>query len=284
LEISDEWVMSEPSLTIRASSFAGLFDCSYMWEGIHILGMRNVVGRRAVLGTAIHAGTAAFDSAKLNGSTISADDAAGVLIDTLYDPDNEFDPNKDNLTGREAELIGLKLISKYCHEWAPKFDYVAVEMTVNPLDIGCGNGIVIRLTGTLDRARIYKRDDSVGITDLKTGSRAVIEDKKTGIHKASTVGHGAQIGTYELLFTHTTGQEITAAAEILGMSTSSSARIATGTIKNARQIITGTEDQPGLLEFAADMFRSGKFYPNSRSSLCNERYCPRFQTCHFRER
>ncbi|SDY37671.1 PD-(D/E)XK nuclease family protein [Nitrosomonas sp. Nm58] len=275
--------MSEPSLTIRASAFGSWFDCAYRAEGIYLLGMRNVVGRRAVLGTAIHAGTAAFDSAKLNGSTISADDAAGVLIDTLYDPDNEFDPNKDNLTGREAELIGLKLISKYCHEWAPKFDYVAVEMSVNPLDIDCGDGTVIRLTGTLDRARIYKRDDSTGITDLKTGSRAVIEDKKTGIHKASTIGHGAQIGTYELLYSHTTGQEINADAEILGLSTSSTARIATGTIKNAKRIIVGDENNPGLLEYAAKLFKAGLFPPNPRSLLCNEKYCPRWNTCSFRE-
>ncbi|SDH25439.1 PD-(D/E)XK nuclease family protein [Nitrosomonas sp. Nm132] len=273
-----------PSLTIRASAFASLFDCAYMFEAIHILGMKNVVGRRAILGTAIHAGTAAFDSARLAGSTISADDAAGVMMDKLANPDSDFDPNKDSLSKREAEIIGITLTAKYCNEWAHKFNYVAVEMTTKPLLVDCGGGTTICLTGSLDRARIYKDGDSVGITDIKTGSRAVIEDKKTGLHKANIAGHGAQVGTYSLLYEHTTGQEVTADAEILGMSTSSSARIAAGTIKNAKQIITGTEDQPGLLEFAADMFRSGKFYPNSKSLLCNEKYCPRFNKCTFRER
>ena len=68
----------EPSITVRASSWAGLFDCAYRWEGIHLLGMKNTVGLRAALGTAIHAGTAAFDQAKITGDTVTAADAAGV--------------------------------------------------------------------------------------------------------------------------------------------------------------------------------------------------------------
>lgn len=271
--------MSEaPSLSIRASSFAGLFDCAYRWEGIYLLGMKNVVGRRAILGTAIHAGTAAFDAARLNGSPISADDAAGVMVDKLTNPDSDFDPNKDDLSKREAEIIGITLTAKYCHEWAPKYEFVGVEMETVPLDIDCGHGTVLRLTGTMDRARIRKNGEDISIADIKTGGTAVQKDA------ANTKGHGAQIGTYELLFEHTTGQQITADAEIIGMSTSSSAKIATGAIKNAKQIITGTQDQPGLLEFAADMFRQGRFLPNPKSLLCSERYCPRFSTCHFRER
>lgn len=270
--------MSDPSLTIRASAFASLFDCAYRFEGIHILGMRNVVGRRAVLGTAIHAGTAAFDSARLEGSPITADDAAGVMVDKLSNPDSDFDPDKDDLSVKEAEIIGLKLTVKYCHEVAPKYNYVAVEMPATPLDIDCGHGTIVRLTGTMDRARIRKDGESLSIADIKTGSKSVEKGA------ANIKGHGAQIGTYELLFEHTTGQRITADAEIIGMSTSKSAEIATGTIRNAKQIITGTEDQPGLLEFAANMFRSGKFYPNPRSMLCSERYCPRFHSCHFHER
>jgi hypothetical protein len=165
-----------------------------MFEAIHILGMKNVVGRRAILGTAIHAGTAAFDTARLDGSPISVDDAVGVMVDKLTNPDSDFDSNKDSLSKREAEIIGITLTAKYCHEWAPKYDYVAVEMSVNPLDIDCGNGIVIRLTGTLDRARIYKRDDSTGINDLKTGSRAVIEDKKPAFTRPVPLGMEHKLG------------------------------------------------------------------------------------------
>jgi hypothetical protein len=49
-------------------------------------------------------------------------------------------------------------------------------------------------------------------------------------------------------------------------------------------MMLGTEDQPGLIEFAARMFKSGDFYPNSKSLLCSSKYCPRHSTCTFTEK
>ena len=208
-----------PSLTVRASSWAGLFDCAYRWEGIHLLGLRNVVGLRAALGTAIHAGTAAFDQARLTGDTVTAADAAGVLIDKLRDPENEFDPARDDLSMPEAEKVGVTLLSKYCFEVSPHYNFVAVEMETKPLDIECGSGVIVRLTGTMDRARIRKAAHGVGIADLKSGSSAVQKGE------ANTKGHGPQIGTYELLYEHTTGEPITDVAEIIGLKTKGKAEI-----------------------------------------------------------
>jgi len=266
----------EPSITVRASSWAGLFDCAYRWEGIHLLGMKNTVGLRAALGTAIHAGTAVFDQAKITGDTVTASDAAGVLVDKLRDPENEFDPAKDDLSMQEAESTGITLLTKYCGEVSPTYNFIAVEMETEPLDIDCGGGVVVRLKGTMDRARIKKTTGGVGIADLKSGGMAV----QKGV--AVTKGHGAQIGTYELLFEHTTGESITSEAEIIGLKTKGKPEIATGTISNAKKVMTGDEDNPGLIEFAADMFRSGRFYPNPKSLLCSEKYCPRWNTCHFK--
>lgn len=266
-----------PSLTVRASSWAGLFDCAYKWEGIHLLKMRNVVGLRAALGTAIHAGTAAFDTARLTGDTVTANDAAGVFVDKLRDPENEYDPSRDDLSVPEAERVGITLLTKYCFEVSPRYNFVAVEMETKPLDIDCGNGVTVRLTGTMDRARVRKGDHGVGIADLKSGSAAV----QKGV--AVTKGHSAQIGTYELLYEHTTGEQITDDAEIIGLKTKGTAEIATGIVKNAKRVMVGTEDQPGLIEFAAEMFKSGRFYPNPKSLLCSANYCPRYATCHFHD-
>lgn len=266
-----------PSLTVRASSWAGLFDCAYKWEGIHLLKMRNVVGLRAALGTAIHAGTAVFDTARLTGDMVTADDAAGVFVDKLRDPENEYDPSRDDLSVPEAERVGITLLTKYCFEVSPRYNFVAVEMETKPLDIDCGNGVTVRLTGTMDRARIRKGDHGVGIADLKSGSAAVQKGA------AVTKGHSAQIGTYELLYEHTTGEQITDDAEIIGLKTKGTAEIATGIVKNAKRVMVGTEDQPGLIEFAAEMFKSGRFYPNPKSLLCSANYCPRYATCHFHD-
>lgn len=267
----------EPSIKIRASSWAGLFDCAYRWEGIHLLGMRNVVGLRAALGTAIHAGTAAFDTARINGAGVTADDAAGVMVDKLRDPENEFDPARDDLTVKDAERIGIALTARYCTDWSPRFEFAAVEMETRPLDIDCGGGTIVRLTGTMDRARIWKSGVGVGIADLKSGGAAVQKGA------AVTKGHAAQVGTYELLYEHTTGDSISRPAEIIGLKTKGTPEIAIGEIKNAKRVMVGTDDQPGLIEFAAEMFRSGRFYPNPRSLLCSEKYCPRWHSCPFHD-
>lgn len=266
-----------PSMTVRASSWAGLFDCAYRWEGIHLLGLRNVVGLRAALGTAIHAGTAVFDQARISGDSVTADDAAGVMIDKLRDPENEYDPSRDDLSVGEAEKTGVTLLTKYCFEVSPRYNFVAVEMETKPLDIDCGNGVTVRLTGTMDRARIRKGYHGVGIADLKSGSAAV----QKGV--AVTKGHGPQVGTYELLYEHTTGELITDTAEIIGLKTKGTAEIATGIVKNAKRAMVGTEDQPGLIEFAAEMFKTGRFFPNPKSMLCSETHCPRWGKCHFHD-
>ena len=87
--------------------------------------MRSAAGIRAALGTAIHAGTAVFDQARITGDTVTADDAAGVLVDKLRNPDNEFDASKDDLSMREAETTGITLLTKYCREVSPQYNFLA---------------------------------------------------------------------------------------------------------------------------------------------------------------
>lgn len=270
--------MGMSTYRVRASSWASLFDCGFRWEGIHLLNLPNIVGLRAALGTAIHAGTAAYDQSRIDKSGLTVDDAAGVLIDKLHDPENEFDQNKDDLTMPEAEYIGIGLLSKYCKQISPRYDFAAVEMETESLEIDCGDGVIVQLTGTMDRARVCRKTEGIGIADVKSGSAAV----SNGV--AKTRGHGPQLGTYEILFEHTTGQRVTADAEIIGLQTNWKLAIGTGTVSNAKAMMLGTEDQPGLIEFAARMFRSGDFYPNSKSLLCSARYCPRHSTCPFTEK
>lgn len=265
------------AIRVRASSWAALFDCAYRWEGIHLLGMRNPVGLRAALGTAIHAGTAAYDQSHIDQTGLTIDSAAGVLVDKLRDPDADYDPRADDLTLAEAERIGVSLLVKYCQKITPEYDFLAVEMETKPLDIDCGGGVIVQLTGTMDRARVCKKTDGIGIADVKSGAAAVAKVV------AKVQGHGPQIGTYEILFEHTTGERITADGEIIGLQTKGAQEIGIGKVRNAKAMMLGTDESPGLIEFAARMFRTGDFYPNSRSLLCSPKYCPRFSTCHFHE-
>lgn len=268
--------MSKRVVPIRASSWGALFDCAYKWEGEHLLGMRKPAGLRAQLGTALHASTAAYDVARLPGADpITVDDAAGVFVDTLMHPEREVDYEQDDLTPKDAERIGLNLHTQYCLDLAPTFDFLSVEAQLQPLDIDCGDTIV-RLTGTMDRARVATTPAGPVIPDIKSGSR-VIEHGEVKIK-----GRSAQLGTYQLMFERETG-ETTAGAQVIGLQTSSKPQSGVSKVFDAKRVMVGTDAQRGLIEFAAHMFQTGLFPPNPQSLLCSEKFCARWSSCHFHE-
>ncbi|MDT7835001.1 RecB family exonuclease [Aquabacterium sp. OR-4] len=262
--------------TVRASSWGSLFDCSYAWEGTHLLGLRKPSGLRAQLGTAVHASTAVFDKARITGEQVSIDDAAGVFVKTLQEPERDVDYSQDDLSLRDAERIGLSLHTRYCAEMSPRFRFSAVESTLQPMDIDCGVSIIVRLTGSMDRARIALTDAGEVIPDIKTGAR-VISD---GV--AQVKGRSAQVGTYQLMRERETGRP-TAGGQVIALQTTKAAEVRASHVFDAKRVMTGTDDKPGLIEIAAGMFRSGLFPPNPQSVLCSPRYCARWATCHFHE-
>lgn len=261
-------------ISIRASSLAELFDCSARWEAKHLLGMRSPRSAAAQLGTAVHAGTALFDESRLDGaSPISADDAAGAVVDAIHKPEEDVD--WEDTAPKEAERIALALHTRYCAEIAPTQRYVGVEVQCERLELP---DLGIALTGTTDRVR--ETPQGLGIADLKTGGRAVGTDGR-----AVTQGHAVQLGVYELLAENAMGLPITAAAQIVGMNTGKTAaaqRVGTGEVVNARAALVGTDEQPGLLQHASNVIHSGLFYGNSKSMLCSAKYCPRHAVCQFK--
>lgn len=263
--------------TVRASSWSGLFDCAFKWEGENLLGIRKPSGLRAHLGTSIHAGTAAFDAGRLpNGFGISVDDAAGITADALRNPEREVDFSKDELTLREAESIGIKLTIAYCIDVAPKFTFSSVEQKLKPMDIDCGGGVVVRLTGSMDRARVAETAGGRVIADLKTGVGVMERGEVV------TKGRSPQLGTYQLLAEHTDG-EPAPRAQIIALPTSGAPIVKASRTWDARPVMVGTPEAPGLIQHAAAMFRSGLFPPNPASVLCSERYCSRWATCPYHE-
>lgn len=262
--------------TIRASSFGGLFDCAYRFEGEQLLRMHRPSSLRAWLGTSIHASTAAFDQAKLAGDPISANDAADVFVRTLYEPAEDVDFKDPKLSLREAERIGLTLHARYCAEIAPQMRYESVEMPLTPLHLACGDGIEIKFTGTMDRARVARTAAGKVITDLKTGGRLISE----GV--VSTKGRAAQLGTYQLLSEHTDGEQ-TAGAQIIALQTTSTMQVGVSRVFDAKRQLVGTPEAPGLIEMAAKMFKLGLFPPNPQSVLCDKKYCSRWNACPYHE-
>lgn len=261
-------------MKIRASSLPDLLDCAARWEAKHIKKLRLPASGRAQLGTAVHAGTAAFDASILAKNPVTADDAAGEVADAIWKPREEVVWD-DTLGQREAETVALDLHHKYCKNVAPQQEYVAIEQKCDALEI---QDLGIILTGTTDRVR--KTDEGFGIVDLKTGGAAVAADGTV-----KTVGHAAQIAVYELLAGSSLGSPITAPAQIVGLQvakTEKARRVGIGEIVNAREALVGDEFTPGILEMVATMLKAGIFPPNPRSQLCSEKYCPAYPTCRYR--
>lgn len=261
---------------VRASSWGALFDCAYKWEWEVLLGNRKPSGLRAALGTALHASTAVFDRGLITGEGIKPGEAADVLVQKLHTPDYEVDVTQDDLTIKEAEMIGLSLHTKYCTTLAPHMGYESVEAEFAPLDIECGGGVIVTLTGTMDRARVAKGGGKRRIVDLKSGARAISNGAVV------TKGHAAQCGTYQILDDHTTGQR-TDGSQIVGMQTSSRPSVGMSDTFDARRVMVGEPGTKGLIEYAAEMFRTGLFPPNPRSLLCSPKYCARWDCCIFHE-
>ena len=261
-------------ITIRASSLPELFDCAARWEAKHIKRLRMPSSGNAMLGKAVHAATAAFDESALQGSPISFDDAAGVVVDTIHRPDEEVDWGEDR--PQEAESIGIALTGMYCQTIAPAMNYVAVEATCERLEI---TDIGIALTGTTDR--VVEAAGGHFIADIKTGKNAVAADGSV-----KTQGHAAQMAVYELLAEHSTGLLINEPAQVIGLQvakTDKGRRAGIGTIEGGRELLLGDEESPGLLEHAAAMLKSGLFPGNPRSMMCDKKYCPAHARCKWRK-
>jgi hypothetical protein len=266
------------TISIRASSFGSLFDCGYRWEWETLYGHRKPVGIRAVLGTALHASTAVFDRALIDHEPVKIDDAASVLVAKIQTPEYETDFSNDDIDEEQAEKIGLALHRMYCMDIAPHMHYTDVETQLAPFVIDCGDGLHVQLTGTMDRARVslYPHESKPVIPDLKSG-RAVVAKGQAKIK-----GRSAQLGTYQLLYENTRHVE-TAGAQVLALHATSKPKVAVSPVFDARRVMVGTATEKGLIEYAAEMFRTGLFPPNPSSMLCDKKYCARWEHCQFHE-
>lgn len=267
--------MTAQPITVRASSLPGLFDCPARFEATQLRGLRSPAGGKAVLGRAVHASTAVYDVARLNGDyDLTPDEAAGAAVDVIYRPEEDVAWD-DDLSPATAEKIALGLHGLYCDQIAPQADYAAVEATCEALTI---QDLGLTLTGTVDR--VYKAGDEIGIADLKTGGAAVATDGTV-----KTAGHAFQVGVYELLAQTATGQPVTAPARIIGLQTGKTAkgqRAGIGEITGARSVLIGDEETPGALEIAARIIHSGIFFGNPKSMACHQKYCPVWGSCFYR--
>lgn len=260
---------------VRASSLPEFLDCGYRWRAKNMLGMRMPGSAATQLGTAVHAGTAAFDQAILDGNPITIDDASEVVVETINKPNEDIDWGDDSVN--DAEKIGISLVGLYCKEIAPKQKYGAVEALCENLEI---IDLGLKLTGTTDRVTVAP-DGSLGIADLKTGKSAV---DPQGVVKTS--GHAAQMAVYEILAEAAIGRRMTAPAQIIGLQVAKTAkgqRVGIGEISGARELLVGDDEHKGILQLISTAIKEDAFAGNPRSRLCDPKFCPVYHQCWWRK-
>jgi hypothetical protein len=258
---------------IRASSLWELCDCALRWQKKNLQHLWIPSTPPAAIGTAVHASTAAFDQSNIDGTGLTVDVCAGIAVDSIQTPQEEVSWGSDR--PEKAIETAIKVHTSYCLEIAPTQVYMMVEMTMKPLRIDMGDGIIFELTGTLDRIR--EKDGLFGVADVKTGFRAVAADGSVVIDK-----HLPQLGEYELLAEAQYGP-MELAPVIIGLHTGGTGRVGIGEIKGAKEALVGDEHglMPGILQYVAQYFRSGLFPPNPGSFLCSSKYCPFHKQCPY---
>jgi hypothetical protein len=275
---------------VRASSWGDLFDCGYRWYHKEILGMRLPSRGGAVVGSAIHKGSAVFDKAVLDGRIASVDEAVAAAADYARAPvrddgspqevDWNDDDDSEKITRDGAVDFSVKLTAKYCQTVAPDMRYEAIEVKCHALNIKTSMGVV-RLTGTTDRVRVYD-DETKGIADFKSGQKAV-EGITSGAPRAVTKGHHLQLGVYTLMTEAETKARLTGPASIIGFQVNSKLHIATGEVANPKRALLGQGKAPGMIEIAAAMLKTGVFPPNPKSVLCSKKWCAAWGVCTYHE-
>jgi hypothetical protein len=266
--------MAMKVIPIRASSMADLTECPARWEATQVQGLKTPARVSTWLGTSLHKTLEVYDKAKLaTGRPIEVSDAQSLFTDTLWNPNEEV--GGEEAEYKKAEKNGLELVRKYAELIAPNRTYVAVEVTCPKMDV-IVEGVVIRLSGTVDRIKVTP-EKRYGISDVKSGANVVSADETVDVDP-----YRAQIGVYEILAQAVTGQEMTEPGEIIGLGANGKARVATGEVRNAAEMLVGTQEAPGLLQYAARIVKHELYFGNPKSILCSEAYCPIHGRCRFR--
>lgn len=263
------------STRLRASSLPDLLDCPARWEAKHVLGMTKPFSSRAALGQCVHDATAFYDvQTHLLG--LDADQNLALAQDRFLqkfaERRSEWMADRGNdLPFSTAEKRGKELVTLYALNISSKFRYVAVELTFRDVEVQVGD-VSIRLTGTADR--IYSGADGLGLLDLKSGKNRVTQE---GV--VSVSADKPQLGVYELLAEQHLGEFLSGPAYIAGLDTEKSVAAVSDPIPGAKELVVGTEDEPGILHAAALYLQSGIFPPNPKSQLCSPAYCTRYERC-----
>lgn len=266
-------IFGKQVFSLRASSVPTLLDCPARWKAVHVERLFSPTCAEAKFGTALHAGVAKYDAARLYVGSGSKEESVDAFNDSLKVPEEGFAWVPAEY--EKAQKHGIELLGKYIDQIAPGKRYAAIEQKCPDLDV-LVEGVILRLTGTVDRIQVGE-NGGFGVCDFKSGEQAVKADGTVPTGK-----HAGQLAVYELLGSAVTGCHMQLPAEIIGLQTNGKTRIGIGKIENAAANFLGTDENPGNLVHIARLLRGGVFFGNPTSLMCSPKFCPAHGKCQFR--
>lgn len=265
---------------LRASGLGELFDCAARWKAKAIDKVPGLTYGRSHLGSAIHFGTSAFDAERLlEDGNPDTEIAVDRFLEYLRADDQV---HWIDIPKKKAEHIGIPLVTMWCQDVSPQFEWVKVEAVCEPIEIAMPNGVFFRITGHVDRVYRLRVNNTwrYGVADLKSGAGVIRIDGSVDVAK-----HGVQLAVYELLeimAREATGEDMTLPALVFGLPTTGQPDIKWEAVENPRSLLFGDGDTEGYLLAASKIIEHGLFVGNTRSMLCSDKYCPVYNDCFYR--
>lgn len=239
-----------------------LWDCPARWAAKNLDGKRSWSSAEALLGTAVHAGTAVFDRERATGHPIQASEAALAIVDAIAEGAKDVAWQAGGLTQIGIREDAMKTHFRYCADILDRPAWTEVETKLDPITLEFGD-VAMTLTGTEDRGRLH---NGIWISsDVKTGR---------GFKPGAYV---SQVGEYAVLRSAKSGLPT-----VGQLDHTTQAGITSHHLPDVTAAMLGDGDRPGLFETAARMIGTGLLYGNPKSMLCTRKFCPVFSTCSFR--
>lgn len=257
-------------INIRPSSVGGFHDCQFRWFNIHILGVKSWSGYAACRGTGVHAGAEhiwneAIKAGQKTFSLDSAKDAAAQSVEDSFNSDKQEVRLYDLETKDGAKDDAVKGLEVYAKEIVTEVEIpVAVEsyLKANLADD-------IALNGTFDG---LSADGT--IRDIKTSGRKAVPSKYIDqmsiyarLAEVNGLNPNMKFSIENIVFLKTS---IKSHIFELDVDIPTAQRKIDDIVARYRWYQERPED--GHLVFPA----------NTSSYLCNEKYCPVYDTCYLR--
>ncbi len=255
-------------MNLRPSSVGGFHDCQSRWFNIHVLGVHTWSGYASIRGPSVHAGAEKIwdDSIKAGQKTFNINDAKEAAEQSIIDDMEKKEVRFYDFETKEGAIDeAVKGVDVYANEIVPNVEMPQRVETYLKADITDD----ISINGTFDA---YSADGT--IRDIKTTSRKAVPNKykdQMAIYARLAEANGLK-PNWKMSIENIVFRKNDIQSHIFEMPLDFE-----GTKHKIDDIVRRVEWYRNHPEDEVMVFPA-----NTASFLCNEKYCPVYDTCYLR--